>query len=161
MGWRGLAVGWIAMCFAGAVSAHAEAQRFQDWSLLKVENTQCLLHHASLSRRSGLTLIEAVITRDDAGPVLAFFVPTGADLAAGIQYRLGAQAAPVSLEWQSCDPRLCRAQVRLNEDQWQAFKAAPSAQAAYVPRPGSPPLQVEMSLRGVTRGWAALNACDG
>jgi len=137
----------------------AGAQTFRDWNLVQ-GGGECLLVQSLVSRASGAMLAQVVLQRQGAGTTLALRVPTGASLASGIGYRVG--AGPLhDLEWMRCDADLCLALRPLPEDELRAILRGREMWVGFRPLPESRPLNLPVSLMGVTAGWRALADCAG
>jgi invasion protein IalB len=138
-------------------SAAAQAQPFRDWQVVEADG-DCLLLQSLLSRTSGAMLAQVILQRDQGGTTLALRVPTGASLASGIGYRVG--AGPLhELDWMHCDAALCLAVRPLSDDELRSILRGREMTVGFRPLPGSRPLNLPVSLMGVTAGWRALERC--
>lgn len=143
------------------LTAARAGESYRDWQVVRAEEADdCLLVQSVLSRGTGTMLAQAVVQRQDDNAVLAVRVPTGAALADGIGYRVGA-ADIVPLVWVACDPDLCLAVRRLTEAELGALLRGREMVLGFRPRPGSSPLHLPVSLMGLTAGWRALGDCAG
>lgn len=145
----------VATLCAGA----AGAQTYRDWQVMR-GGGECLLVQSLVSRASGAMLAQVVLQRQGADATLALRVPTGVSLASGIGYRVG--AGPLhDLDWMRCDAALCLALRLLPEDELRAILRGREMLVGFRPLPGSRPLNLPVSLMGVTAGWRALADCAG
>jgi len=138
----------------------AAAERFRDWRLVAGESgADCLLIQSLLSQRTGTMLAQVVLQAGDAGPILAFRVPTGASLVSGIGYRIDGGEARAA-EWITCDPELCLAVRDLAPAELAQLQRGRELTLAFRPLRDSPALNLPVSLLGVSAGWRALLRCD-
>ena len=135
----------------------AAAQEFRDWRLVKATG-ECLLVQSLVSRASGSLLVQVLLQREGGETTLALRVPTGVSLTSGIAYRVG--AGPLrALEWIYCAADLCLATRPLPEDELRSLLRGTEMQVGFRPLPDSRPLNVPVSLIGLTAGWRALEGC--
>ncbi len=162
--WRalGACLALLALLAAEArAEAAPEARRFGDWTLLRAGEGRCLLHYRALERNSGLVLGDLFLLPAGEGEaVLSLRVPVGAALSTPAFYRHPSREAVVPLEWQSCDSRQCLAQVRVTAPELARLRAGARVELSFTPVPGAARLTFPISLSGITRGLAAIDACD-
>jgi invasion protein IalB len=145
----------VALLWAGA----AVPQTFRDWQVVR-GGDECLLKQSLLSRNSGAMFAQVVLQRQGAGATLALRVPTGASLSSGIGYRIG--AGPLyMLDWINCNADLCLAIRSLPDEELRAILRGREMLVGFRPLPDSRPLNLPVSLMGVTAGWRALEDCEG
>lgn len=142
------------------VTSAAAAERFRDWTTVRLGPGECVLHHRAVAADAGLVLADVFLAPLPAGGALiSVRVPVGVSLPDGIAYRHPGQTRAVPLIWQSCNRATCLAQVAVNETGLRQLARGRSVDLAYVPVKGAVPLSFSVSLLGVTRGMAALEAC--
>jgi len=150
-------LGWAVSATAAVLATHG------DWQVLALPEGGCAVGQIVQGRRTGVTLLEVLISdagRGDGAAVIALRVPTGAFLPDGIAYRHeGAARHAVALEWQSCDARRCTATGRISAAEAARLRAGDRVIAGYRPLPDAPVLNVPLSLRGLTRAWSDALAC--
>ena len=138
-----------------------QPERFGDWDLLRLPQAGCQLTQTVISRRSGTRIAEIWLAgQPDGSSVLSARVPVGVSLPEGIAYRHPSARRAVPLTWQLCGPETCLAQARITEEETARLKRGSRIVLAFVPVRGSRPLQVAVSLRGVTAGLRAVAACS-
>jgi invasion protein IalB len=153
----------ILFCLATHAEA-AESSRFGDWQLVSSQENSCLLLNRIVSRKSGITVMEAILRqRSDGslGATIGVRVPNGASLKDPIAYAhpKGPPRA-IGLEWQSCSPEMCLAAGDISEDALSRLKRGSMIVVGFSPLTGSRKLNVVVSLAGLTRGWQALQSCQ-
>lgn len=155
-----LAVGIVLTATAPNAQQADPPQRFADWQLIQFPDFSCQLVQTVVSRRTGNTLTEMwLMAQADGTGVISVRVPVGVDLAAGIAYRHPNRQAAVPLIWQMCGPDKCLAQSRITQAEMARLRKGRAVRLGFVPVPGSRPLQVSVSLMGVTAGLRAQTAC--
>lgn len=145
-------------------TAQIQREVFRDWELLRDPQGACLLRQAVISRASGTVFLEAYLLpgsgAQQPGAAIAFRVPIGAYLPDGIAYRHPeSPAQAIGLEWQDCGGQTCSAAGRLSPEELARLMKGSEVTVAYRPLPSAPPLNLPLSLMGLTKGWAALQAC--
>ncbi len=135
-------------------------RRFGDWVLIAAPGA-CQLVTQVISARSGAVLLEMILIApppDSPGARIGLRVPTGASLRDGIAYR-HPDGPAIGLEWQNCDAQMCLAAGALSDDGLRRLLRGNRVVAGFRPLPGAQPVNIEVSLRGTSAGWAALSDC--
>ncbi len=155
------------LVLAGAVLlalpvAASDPVPYGDWVLVAAPGV-CQLRHTRLSARSGAVLLEMLLlppAPGEGGALAGLRVPLGVSLPDGIAWRHPASPdQAVALAWQHCDPDLCLAAGAVSEDELDRLRRGALIEVGFRPLPGANPIRMEVSLRGVTAGWRALEGC--
>ena len=133
-----------------------------DWVLVAAPGV-CQLRHTRVSARSGAVLLEMLLlppAPGETGALAGLRVPLGVSLPNGIAWRhpAGPDQA-VALAWQHCDADLCLAAGTITEAELDRLRRGDRIEVGFRPLPTANPIRMEVSLRGVTAGWRALEAC--
>ncbi|MCC6009186.1 MAG: invasion associated locus B family protein [Rhodobacteraceae bacterium] len=148
---------------AAAESGPLVQEPHGDWVLLRGAGI-CQLRHTILSAASGAVLLEMLLLppgqgRD--GALAGLRVPLGVSLPDGIAWRHRARPdEAIALAWQHCDPDLCLAAGEISRAELDRLRRGASIEVGFRPLPGANPVRIAVSLRGVTAGWRALEACE-
>jgi invasion protein IalB len=158
---RNTAACWVALAMlAGGPQAVAADERFRDWTLLRLQADDCVLHHRAVAAKTGLVLADLFLTpMPQGGALISLRVPRGASLVDRPAYRHPGASRAVPLIWQSCNRYQCLAQVDVNAKERRRLERGRSIDLSFVPLKGAPPLSFRVSLSGVTRGLAAAWSC--
>ena len=131
-----------------------------DWQLMRLAQG-CAAVQTVLGRRTGAELARLVLSPAAQGGALVLLqVPNGADLAEGPAYRHPGGPAVV-LEWQHCDAERCTASGPVTAAELDRLRRGREMQLGYRPLPESRPLNLTISLMGLTRSLAAAATCAG
>ena len=138
-----------------------EVRRYRDWQMARLSpESGCLLFQQVVSRRSGTRLAEILLQKVDGRPTLAVRVPNGAALDYPVTYTIDDRPGIRRMEWISCSAELCLASLDLPDGDLERLRKGLRMSLGYRPLPESRPLVLPVSLRGVSAGWAALEACQ-
>jgi len=138
----------------------APARPFGDWLLVGTPPA-CQLTTQVISQAAGQRVLEFILIPPPdgrAGARAGVRVPTGASLRDGIAFR-HPDGPPTPLEWQSCDAEMCLAATELDEQGLRRLLRGNRVVVGFRPLPGARLVNIEVSLRGTTAGWAALQGC--
>lgn len=153
------------LALPAAVSAQApdpQPEAFGDWVLVRAAGV-CQLRQTRLSAQSGAVLLEMLLLppgHGDGGALAGLRVPLGVSLPDGIAWRHPARPGEaIALAWQHCDPDLCLAAGAISGAELDRLKRGDRIEVGFRPLPSANPVRLPVSLRGVTAGWRALEAC--
>lgn len=158
---RALALIWAAVVPAAAQGPSPQAVH-GDWVLIAGDGI-CQLRHTRISARSGAVLLEMVLLppeRPGGGALAGLRVPLGVSLRDGIAWRHPSRPdQAIALAWQHCDADLCLAAGAISEGELDRLRRGNRIEVGFRPLPAADPVRMEVSLRGVTAGWRALERC--
>lgn len=131
-----------------------------DWQVLRLAEG-CAAVQSVLGRRTGAELARLVLSPVAQGGALVLLqLPNGVDLAEAPAYRHPGGPAVV-LEWQHCDAERCTASGQITPAELDRLRRGREVLLGYRPLPESRPLNVTISLMGLTRSLAAAATCAG
>ena len=153
-------IGAAVLCIATWLGVgDTRAQQFRDW-FLEQDSTTCVVSTRVHLRQTNTFLVAVSLSvPDDAEVLMTVEVPVGASLRDRIAYVHAPDAPARTLDWQFCGTQTCLATMTVEADELSALKAGASITVAFRPLPGAQVLAAPVSLMGLTRGWAALEAC--
>lgn len=147
---------------AGAGQAGEATFPHGDWVLVSAPGI-CQLRQTRISERSGAVLLEMLLlppAPGGEGALVGLRVPLGVSLRDGIAWRHPASPdQAVALAWQHCDPDLCLAAGAISAAELDRLRRGDRIEVGFRPLPEAAPIRMAVSLRGVTAGWRALEAC--
>lgn len=138
---------------------------FGDWQLIceatGVNRTVCALRQTLSLRDGGAFIAEVALRRvpaeDGMRTVVVLSTPTGMFLPAAPGMAVDGSDETLSLEWRSCDARVCMASRVLTDDDVAALQRGAQLRLGYRPVTQTDPVLFSISLTGVTAGLAALD----
>lgn len=117
-------------------------------------NCRLAQHHAVADTKEAL-LVANVLVNEQKKPVAIFSLPSGVYLAPGILIRVD-RNKPFKLLYETCNPSGCHAGFELKPSVLSAFKRGAIAAVRFFD-PQQKPIDVNLSLAGFTKGFAALS----
>lgn len=150
----------IILALVPAAAGADAARAFGDWVLIPAPGACQLMTHVT-SQTTGDVVLEMILVAPEGGAPgarVGLRVPTGASLRDGIAFRHPGGPA-IGLEWQSCDASMCLAAGALSEAALRDILRGNRLIAGFRPLPGARLVNIEISLRGTTAGWTALQSC--
>ena len=155
-----VAAGIAALTALALLSAPLQGRTVGDWQMRAWDGLGCGAEQVVLGRATGATLAEVVLFPRPDGAVMLVRVPTGVRLSDGIAYRHGpGDTTGVGLAWQDCSPRRCAALAQIDGAELRRLLAGREIHLGYRPTRTAPPLNVPVSLMGLTRTWEQVRAC--
>ena len=138
-----------------------EMTRHRDWQVVEDRAGRCLAVTTVGLRAADSGLITVALLPGDgtAAATMSARVPLGAALDAPLAYSYRTGATATGLAWQSCDETTCLAVAALDGAEISRLERAREVFFAFRPLPGVTPLIVPVSLMGLTRAWADVQAC--
>lgn len=157
----------LTLC-AYATSAAAqsfETQDIRDWTVVRGGDGAGCFATVSVGLKapsSGLATLSLFPRRAEAGApaVLSVQVPLGASLPDGIAYTYRSGSEAVGLAWQYCTERTCVASGGVSAAELDRLKRGRRIFLGFVPLPGSAAVITPVSLLGITKAWAEVQACS-
>jgi len=145
-----------------AAAQVVQATRHIDWQVVKDMAGRCVASTTVglRSADSGLvTLTMLPDTADRTAAVMTARVPLGVALDQPLAFTWSTGQVAVGLDWQSCDDKTCLAMTPVPPAELERLKRRERVFIAFRPLPDVTPLIVPVSLMGLTRAWAEVQAC--
>lgn len=121
----------------------------------KAQNSCRLAQHHAVADTKEALLVANVLINQQGKPVAILSLPAGVYLAPGILIRVD-RNKPFKLLYETCNPSGCHAGFELKPSVLRAFKRGAVAAVRFFD-PQQKPIDVNVSLAGFTKGFAALS----
>ncbi|MFG6666935.1 invasion associated locus B family protein [Halomonas sp. HNIBRBA4712] len=134
-------------------SANIDTQRFQDWEVRCPAGSQqnCTMNQIVNNPESNDPLMRAMVgypPQAQGTPVMAFVLPLGVNLAAGMQLQVD-NNEPLGFPYQFCFEQGCRADIPLEPSMLQQLRSGNRATVSAI-APDGERLDLNLSLMGFT-----------
>ncbi|MGO2391755.1 MAG: invasion associated locus B family protein [Halomonas sp.] len=133
---------------------NVDTQRFQDWEVscpsASGQQQGCTMSQIVNNPNSNEPLMRAIVGNSSQinSPVMAFVMPLGVNLAAGMQLQVD-NNEPVGFPYQFCQEQGCRADLPLEPSMLQQLRGGSTATVSAID-PDGQRLDMDMSLMGFT-----------
>ncbi|MFZ1342229.1 invasion associated locus B family protein [Thiothrix eikelboomii] len=136
-----------------------QGKRFQDWggncqSLAQGQGRHCYLEQVLQDGEQKVMISVIGYRPGQSLPSMAFELPPNIHLAAG--FTLSMNQGPITRFKGSCTQQRCTASFQLTASILQQFQRGQTAQLSYLSTPHKRPVDLPLSLMGITAGLKAL-----
>ena len=134
-----------------------QGKRFQDWGgncQATAQGRHCYLEQVLRDGEQKVMISVIGYRPGQSLPSMAFELPPNIHLAAG--FTLSINQDPITRFKGSCTPQRCTASFQLTASILQQFQRGQAAQLSYLSTPHQRPVDLPLSLMGITAGLKAL-----